>query len=643
MALTKRERKWWSGFLKGFSEKGYDINNPADRACLLSMCMVGDRNAPYFTRYDDYDANPAYMLEIYHTAETVFSSIPPIDERYVKNMYKAALSNELYIKDIEAKRKIVQAVEGVERQPEGDFLRVIGVAKDDGGCIFSKSKGEIYAEAVAVGKKQIEATEPGKSDKEKEILLRDLAEDIAMEKFNTIMDSMVKSETVAIIEKSANEGISPNMIQSNFFYAITSHFDNLDYTQGTVFQLGEEFAENGELEFKRILVSNNNIEIKSDAERDELVEEGLEVDTAYRNYQEHTIYDAHQKGFGSKYLETTRGAKTLSNGKGAIPEEHLKSLFEKKDNTTEIERLVGEQYMLFDKNMKPVDMNNPSKAMRELGKSGLFFFKEGSDTPTRIKFNKLTNTLVEDVIPKDAQPIPKPGRIKILFHKFVTRLGGKGLDSCVKYYAEQELKHVKENKPEVTTKPVPKKPEKIQEKKEAAPKKKENTIGSLARAEEKRLQVAFGKLDKVKDKQMYRLTGDTASAWKHIYEKTNSGQPGAKGDFSFFEDPEKTYIARIVLNNLIEREQMTGGNAVRDLLETKGYVELVKSVNETALVKDFKKNITTKSMMDICKDKGQALSEKVFKSHFKELTAPAKTVTLEKAKENSKSIGTPGV
>lgn len=407
MALPDNVKQWWDGFVEQFTELGYDINNPADRSCLYKVSnweqvpydSTGSIiNSLYFSEIGNIEAaeidkEKDYADSIYaHRADYAYTLQEPITDGFINKLYTAATHNELYLYDVVKKLEVYTPENKIG---EGEFFRTVGVT-EDGKCFTSRIPYEIVNETE-------------KQCKEQNIEKSSIIEQKTKEAFEKELEGVVVDKTSIYYKDVQNKTHS-------LFQYIYQGFSGKEMTQGGELVKGAELT---------------------DEEFNEFVDEigSFDPAKAYWSYRELAFKDAHAKGFDSEYLKNSDGIRTLSSNPKLSADEHLDSLMEQNNGKYKFQELVGEDVPFLDKDMKPIDLSDPSKVKSGLKDGGLFFYKPGDKTPTRVGFDQNTNTLG---ITNKAVQGPEPTLLLRAISGVVRVFTGSDLAPCREYYKYKE-------------------------------------------------------------------------------------------------------------------------------------------------------------------------------------------------------------
>lgn len=604
MALSRRAQAWWDEFVQKFDELGYDINNPADRTCIFScefLYELDDKDLGIRTigsTIEDSRISTAGLE--YHKPEWRLAHMEPVSEEYINKVYSAASDGRLFI-NLSPNKPL-----GDESVPMFDQVRIVGISKKTGGVFISKNSTEIAHEASQEIQRRGVTGVVKKSSVDNEIERRELG-DLKPTAFTKEVDAY-------------NKDVS-------YMHLLAEAIASQEMLRKTPPTIGEEMS-----------LEEYNIFSQEASNRREPVDT-LAFSLTYKNNFELAVRDAHSKGLESEYLKNIDMQVALSKPAGRSHEQHLNDLFIKTGDKTALETLVGNDVQLFDKDMKPVDFSDLNKVKENFKNDGFYFFKPGSEMPTKVQFNKLTNSLTvntkELAVP---EVTAKPNFFMRAFNSINKIFGGSGIKSVEDYYAREAVRKVCENvaaKHEADAVAAQEAQEAQRQQARNERSSNENIIASLATAAKKEAKNLFQSLDSREKGNMYYLAGDTVSAWDKMAAVTARHNPDERSDFSRFGEPDNTYIARIVAYNMIKAEQLQGKTDIRDSLEKNGYKNFITALNNSEVIKKYKENITPEKIKDLAEDRGLKLSRAIAENRIKKneptVNNPVRDNTRDKA------------
>lgn len=612
MALTRAERNWWNGFLKQFEEKGYDINNPADRSCLYSV--VSDGNKTYYNIMGDPTRDKrstSCELEFWEM-DDYYYGMQQVNEEYIKSLYDSALNNELYLLDQVQRNQV-----DLENKNRAKFMREIGVGRQ-GECVSTRNGYEINEEVNAIEREKLRGLDNLNPEEraQREADVRNEMKVLSNKLYHEEQAKVKKGRAQKLNDAEEKQVYARTTKEGREYLKLSSLFSSAagidSYEVGMNLVPSSTFDEEQLEAFTEYIGANKP---------------NMSVDSCYVRYVQGVFDDAHQRGLESSHIKRSGAApKAISKAEGRTIEQHLDDLVTLKEGTNKLEQIMGNR-ILFDEEMKPVDYSNPDKLKESLKSSGLYFYRDGERMPTAVKFDELTNTLQEKQFAlSEPVPVKKPNALTKFWSGVVKFFTGKPLESVARSerYEREKMAYnnAQTNAPKKKTKTdyeMAEKEAKTKELKEVAkmPKTQEEAVAHEAGLEEKRFTDKLNGLEY--DDPQYDLAKISADAWSRIGFEAKSGNP----DFSWLSKPEDTTLASFALSALLEKEEITCEKTrdftIQKLLDNNEVTDVINAINKSDEMKAIKaKPITPASIVSLSNSHGQKIANSINVKELKE-------------------------
>lgn len=576
MALPDNVSQWWSSFVQDFEDRGYSIDNPADRSCIMYFDYVPNNGALAFKSFGDpVERNTPFDAPVMHRKpEEIFASQEPITEEYIERLYTTARENRLYLDD-----KVNRNPEDpVER--ESDRICLIGENARTGGAFFSPSFGDL----IDYGNSKL--SDPN------------LPQDSS---WTTNILRMAHNERLEDMYSPPGGGIRSFIEAYNrsesFITYLVGELEGVRMTRGSEAIKDPDMTDEEYQQFVRDFCGTDPNSLEDNV-----------VYGRYFQYQMNAFDEAHSMRSASRFLSGTNIPETVDKPSGRTPDQHLTDLLGRQDTEKSLTGIFDGNATFYDSDLKVTAVVNSEEFRTRLTTEGIYCLRPERDQMTKLRFDTMTNKLVEEMNPfEEPELVNEPNAFVKGLNWLTTRLFKYELPSVTQYNQYVERKtlfdraslNVETMRASLADAQIP-----IAEEVSA----EEDSEVQIDR-ETQRTTEADHSMNGPENTNLISSVNEAASESMTFINNIVEGRSDAAHDMQALKNPDDTRFANVLAQTMLLAEQRTGSTVVKDILNSEGRDGLINLINNTEGVVSLKQNLSAQSLQRFASDRGLSTSK----------------------------------